>query len=56
MRIETEAEVIQADVINVVPPMKAGQVAMTLGLADSSGFLSGGAAHLSPPPCSPTCM
>ena len=38
MRIETEAEVIQADVINVIPPMKAGQVAATLGLADSSGF------------------
>ena len=38
MRIETEAEVIKADVINVIPPMKAGQVAMTLGLADSSGF------------------
>lgn len=37
-RIETEAEVIQADVINVIPPMKAGQVAMTLGLADGSGF------------------
>ncbi len=38
MRIETEGEVIQADVINVIPPMKAGQVAMTLGLADGSGF------------------
>lgn len=38
MRIETEAESIKADVINVIPPMKAGQVAMTLGLADSSGF------------------
>ena len=38
MRIETEAEVLQADVINVIPPMKAGQVAATLGLADSSGF------------------
>jgi sulfide dehydrogenase [flavocytochrome c] flavoprotein chain len=38
MRIETEAETIKADVINVIPPMKAGQVAMTLGLADSSGF------------------
>jgi sulfide dehydrogenase [flavocytochrome c] flavoprotein subunit len=37
-RIETEGEVIQADVINVIPPMKAGQVAMALGLADSSGF------------------
>jgi sulfide dehydrogenase [flavocytochrome c] flavoprotein subunit len=38
MRIETEADSIKADVINVIPPMKAGQVAMTLGLADSSGF------------------
>ena len=38
MRIETEAEVIKADVINVIPPMKAGQVAMSLGLADGSGF------------------
>jgi sulfide dehydrogenase [flavocytochrome c] flavoprotein subunit len=38
MRIETEAETIRADVINVVPPMKAGQIATTLGLADGSGF------------------
>ena len=38
MTIETEAEVIKADVINVVPPMKAGQIAITLGLADSSGW------------------
>jgi sulfide dehydrogenase [flavocytochrome c] flavoprotein chain len=38
MSIETEAEVMKADVINVIPPMKAGQVAMTLGLADGSGF------------------
>lgn len=38
MRIETEAEVIKADVINVIPPMKAGQVAATLGLTDSTGF------------------
>jgi len=38
MRIETEGETIKADVINVIPPMKAGQVAMTLGLDDSSGF------------------
>jgi len=38
MRIETEAESIRADVISVIPPMKAGQVAMTLGLADVSGF------------------
>ena len=38
MTIETEAEVIKADVINVVPPMKAGQIATTLGLADASGW------------------
>ena len=38
MTIEIEAEVIQADVINVIPPMKAGQIAMTLGLADKSGW------------------
>ena len=38
MTIEIEAEVIKADVINVVPPMKAGQIAMTLGLADKSGW------------------
>jgi len=38
MTIETEAEVIKADVINVIPPMKAGQIAMTLGLADASGW------------------
>lgn len=38
MTIEIEAETIKADVINVIPPMKAGQVAMTLGLADGSGF------------------
>ena len=31
MRIETEAEVIQADVINVIPPMKAGQVVSVAG-------------------------
>lgn len=38
MTIETEAEVIKADVINVIPPMRAGQVARALGLTDSSGF------------------
>lgn len=38
MTIEIEAEVIKADVINVVPPMKAGQIATTLGLADNSGW------------------
>jgi sulfide dehydrogenase [flavocytochrome c] flavoprotein subunit len=38
MSVEIEAEVIKADVINVIPPMKAGQIAMTLGLADKSGW------------------
>jgi sulfide dehydrogenase [flavocytochrome c] flavoprotein subunit len=38
MTIETEAATIKADVINVIPPMKAGQIAMTLGLADASGW------------------
>lgn len=38
MTIETEAGVIKADVINVIPPMKAGQIAMTLGLVDASGW------------------
>jgi len=38
MRIETEAETIQADVINLIPPMKAGRLAATLGLADSTGW------------------
>ncbi|MDP3425541.1 MAG: FCSD flavin-binding domain-containing protein [Burkholderiaceae bacterium] len=38
MRITTEAEDIKADVINVIPPMKAGQLAATLGLTDASGW------------------
>lgn len=38
MRITTEAEDIKADVINVIPPMKAGQLATTLGLTDSTGW------------------
>ena len=38
MRIETEGDVIRADVINVIPPMRAGAVAHTLGLSDGSGF------------------
>jgi hypothetical protein len=37
MTIVTEVEVIKADVINVIPPMKAGQIAMTLGLTDARG-------------------
>ncbi len=38
MRISTEAEDIKADVINVIPPMKAGQLAFTLGLTDGTGW------------------
>lgn len=38
MRIETEGEVIRADVINVIPPMRAGTVARILGLTDGSGY------------------
>ena len=38
MRIETEGDVIRADVINVIPPMRVGAVAHTLGLSDGSGF------------------
>ncbi|MFC7411249.1 FCSD flavin-binding domain-containing protein [Hydrogenophaga atypica] len=38
MRIETEGDVIRADVINVIPPMRAGALAQTLGLSDGSGF------------------
>ncbi len=38
MTIETEAEVIKADVINVIPPMRAGKIAATLGLTDKSGW------------------
>lgn len=38
MSIETEGGAIRADVLNVIPPMRAGTVAHTLGLSDSSGF------------------
>lgn len=38
MRVETEAEVIQADVVNIIPPMRAGMLAQTLGLTDKSGW------------------
>jgi len=38
MRLEIEAETLQADVINLIPPMKAGRLAATLGLADSTGW------------------
>ncbi|TSE21686.1 Sulfide dehydrogenase flavocytochrome c flavoprotein chain [Tepidimonas alkaliphilus] len=38
MRLETEGETIQADVINIIPPMRAGAIARAFGLTDSSGF------------------
>ena len=38
MRVETEAETIQADVVNVIPPMKAARLAVDLGLTDATGW------------------
>lgn len=38
MRVETEAEVLQADVVNIIPPMRAGRLARELGLTDASGW------------------
>ncbi|MCI1192137.1 NAD(P)/FAD-dependent oxidoreductase [Calidifontimicrobium sp. SYSU G02091] len=38
MRVETEGDVIAADVVNIVPPMRAGALARQLGLADASGW------------------
>lgn len=38
LRLETEAETIQADVLNIIPPMKAGRLAATLGLDDGTGW------------------
>jgi len=38
LRIHTEGEVIKADVVNIIPPMKAGQLAFDLGLTDASGW------------------
>lgn len=36
--VECEADTLAADVINVIPPQKAGALAMTLGLADGTGW------------------
>lgn len=36
--IEAEKGVIKADMINLIPPLKAGQIALDLGLADASGW------------------
>lgn len=38
MRVETEAGSIGADVINVIPPMRAARLATTLGLTDGTGW------------------
>ena len=38
MTVETEAGRITADVINIVPPMKAGKIAQAWGLTDESGW------------------
>lgn len=36
--VETEAGVFKADMINLIPPLKAGQIALDIGLADKSGW------------------
>jgi sulfide dehydrogenase [flavocytochrome c] flavoprotein subunit len=38
LRLETEGDTIQADVINIIPPMRAGRLAAVFGLTDASGF------------------
>ncbi len=38
MTVEAEAGTFQADMINIVPPLKAGQVAIDQDLADESGW------------------
>ncbi len=38
MTVDTVGGKIQADVINIVPPMRAGRMAQRVGVADSSGF------------------
>ena len=38
MRLEIEAETLQADVINIIPPMRAGRLAAALGMTDSTGW------------------
>jgi sulfide dehydrogenase [flavocytochrome c] flavoprotein chain len=36
--VETEAGVYKADMINLIPPLKAGKIALDMGLADKSGW------------------
>lgn len=38
MSVKTELETVKGDVINIIPPQKAGQLAFTLGLTDASGW------------------
>lgn len=38
MTVTTEAGKIRADVINIIPPMRAAQIAVAMGLTDKSGF------------------
>ncbi|MDD4966621.1 FCSD flavin-binding domain-containing protein [Halothiobacillus sp.] len=36
--VECEAGVFKADMINLIPPLKAGKIALDMGLADKSGW------------------
>jgi sulfide dehydrogenase [flavocytochrome c] flavoprotein subunit len=38
MTVTTELDVVKGDVINVIPPQKAGKIAVDSGLADASGW------------------
>lgn len=38
MTVTNEAGTIRADVINIIPPMRAANVALQMGLADKTGF------------------
>lgn len=38
MTLDTEGDTVRADVINIIPPMKAARVAVELGLTDASGW------------------
>ena len=38
MTVRTEAGMIKADVINIIPPMRAANIALEMDLADKTGF------------------
>ena len=38
MTLETDFETIRADVANVIPPQKAGEIAHRAGVADETGW------------------